>query len=586
MTTTRDVPARPRATGARGASLPRGVGRWVVLVAVLWFLATFLIAPNLYSFVTVLNPQKGTFLSLVTELVAVPRVQRAVVNSLVIAVLSVITVNIVGIAQALILEAVKVRGRTILTIAYAIPLVFGSVSAVTGYSMVYGSNGILTHGLRAVFPALSADWFSGMAAIWFVHTFTMTGYHFLFLRPAIRRVDFSLVEAARSLGLSPMRAMLTVVVPILRPMILASVLMVFIGAANSFAAPNILGGTDYQMLAPLIQALTGLGRVDMSALLGLSVAAVTGTLLVWALREERRARVFGGSKAGRPFKRVEVRNPLVVVLVHAVAYVLAAINFTPVLVTILLSLSTPEAIRRGRIDGNFTLANYADVASNPGVAQPIINSLVMCAIAIPLALVIGTFVAQLAHRTRNRATDALQLSLFLPYFLPGILIAVGMLITFGSPMPLVANQVLVGGFWILPLAYVVVLLPTVARFMGAAYAGLDPALDEAGASLGARDLRRTLTITLPLLLPILMQVAALGFNATFDEYTLSVMLYNVNNRPLGVTLAALAASQDPNLVGTATAYVVINTFVSLGVILFADYMARRVAQRQTAEVDR
>ncbi|MDO5533573.1 MAG: iron ABC transporter permease [Propionibacteriaceae bacterium] len=573
-------------TATKASRYRRAVARWAALALVLWFLLTFLIAPNLYSFATVLNPQQGTFASLVSDLVTVPRVQRAVVNSLLIAILSVVTVNIVGITQALILEAIRVRGRTILTIAYAIPLVFGSVSAVTGYAMVYGSNGILTRALTTLFPALPADWFSGMAAIWFVHTFTMTGYHFLFLRPAIRRVDFSLVEAARSLGLSPMRAMLTVVVPILRPMILASVLMVFIGAANSFAAPNILGGTEFQMLAPLVQALTGLGRVDMSALLGLSMAAVTGTLLVWALREERRARVFGGSKAGRPFKRIEIRSPVVSVVIHVIAYTLAAINFTPVLITILLSLSTPEAIRRGQIDGQFSLANYIDVASNTGVAQPIVNSLVMSAIAIPLALIIGTFVAQLAHRTRNRATDALQLSLFLPYFLPGILIAVGMLITFGSPMPLVGNRVLVGGFWILPIAYVIVLLPTVARFMGAAYAGLDPALDEAGASLGARNLRRTLTITLPLLLPILMQVAALGFNATFDEYTLSVMLYNIHNRPLGVTLATLAASQDPNLVGTATAYVVINTFLSLGVILFADYMSRRVAQRQTAEVDR
>lgn len=84
---------------------------------------------------------------------------------------------------------------------------------------------------------------------------------------------------------------------------------------------------------------------------------------------------------------------------------------------------------------------------------------------------------------------------------------------------------------------------------------------------------------LPALTPVLLQVAALGFNDTLSEYTVSVMLYNINNKPLGVTLGTLAAEQDPNLVGLTTAYVVTITALSIVVVLFADRMALRASRR-------
>ncbi|SDH61861.1 iron(III) transport system permease protein [Leifsonia sp. 98AMF] len=566
-------PARPILVSRVGRIA--GVVGLVAIIA--WFLVTFLYWPNLSIIHSALFPPTGSFFDTIHALAASEQVQSALTNTIIVAVVSVVTVNIVGIAQAFLLEAFHLRAKAFFAIAFAVPLVFGSVSAVTGYAAVYGSNGLLTHAMLSVFPGIPPNWFSGILAVILVHTFTMTGYHFLFLRPAIRRVDFSLVEAARSLGVRPIRALASVVLPVLRPTLLAAVLMVFIAAVGSFAAPNILGGGHFTMIGPLIQALTAFGRPDMSAVLGLGLGILTAALLVLVLRTERRAALFAGAKSAKPFQPLRIHRSGARVALYGAASILAVINLAPLVTTLLMSLSSPAAIRNGSI-GAPTLENYIHVFTSSAQLGPLLNSLLLCAIAIPAALVLGVAVTHLTHRKRGLIPAALQASLLLPYFLPGVLLALGFLIAFGASSALVGGQVLVGGFWILPLAYTVALLPTVFRFVRADYASMDPALDEAARSLGATGLRRFRTIMLPLLIPVLLQVAALGFNSTFDEYTISVLLYNINSTPFGVALGTLAATQDPSTVGISTAYVVISTLIALTMVIVADRMSQRASR--------
>ncbi|MEA9987052.1 ABC transporter permease [Subtercola sp. RTI3] len=555
------------------------IGLIVLVLVLAWFLVTFLYWPNLSIVKAALFPPAGSSADSIQQLVSSARVRTAVLNTVVVAIISVVTVTIVGVTQAFLLDAFELRGRTFFTAAFAVPLVFGSVAAVSGYATVYGQNGILTQFLVSVVPEIPENWFTGLPAILVIHTFTMTGYHFLFLRPAIRRIDFSLVEAARSLGLGPIRALVSVVLPVLRPTLLAAMLMVFIASLGSFAAPNILGGGRFEMVGPLIQALTGLGRPDLSALLGLGLGLLTAALLVVVLRAEKKANLFAASKSSRPFERIRITHRSARFMLYLVAIVLAAINLAPLVVTLLLSFSETSAIRQGRISLPPTFSNYVSVFTSSAQLQPLLNSLLLCAIAIPLALVLGISFVHLTVRRRNPVSTVVQTSLLLPYFLPGVLLALGFLTAFGSATFLLGGTVLVGTFWILPLAYTVVLLPTVVRFIRADYLSMDPSLDEAARSLGAGAGRRFMTITLPLLAPVILQVAALSFNQTFDDYTVSVLLFNINATPFGVALGTLAATQDPELVGITTAYVIISTSIALVMVLTADRMARRASNR-------
>jgi putative spermidine/putrescine transport system permease protein len=77
-------------------------------------------------------------------------------------------------------------------------------------------------------------------------------YTILVLYPALVRLDPTLTEAARTLGASPVRAFLNVVVPALRNTIVATLIMVFVFALGSYLLPQILGRPQHWTLSVLI----------------------------------------------------------------------------------------------------------------------------------------------------------------------------------------------------------------------------------------------------------------------------------------------------------------------------------------------
>jgi putative spermidine/putrescine transport system permease protein len=77
-------------------------------------------------------------------------------------------------------------------------------------------------------------------------------YTVLVLYPSVARLDASLVEAARTLGASPLLAFFNVVVPVLRNTLLATLIMVFVFALGSYLLPQLLGRPQHWTLSVLI----------------------------------------------------------------------------------------------------------------------------------------------------------------------------------------------------------------------------------------------------------------------------------------------------------------------------------------------
>ncbi|MGX9142568.1 ABC transporter permease [Mesorhizobium sp. 128a] len=111
-------------------------------------------------------------------------------------------------------------------------------------------------------------------------------YTILVLYPALVRLDPTLLEAARTLGASPVRAFFNVVAPALRNTIVATLIMVFVFALGSYLLPQILGRPQHWTLSVLItdQAIYQ-SNMPFAAAMGvflvlISLALVGLTLLV------------------------------------------------------------------------------------------------------------------------------------------------------------------------------------------------------------------------------------------------------------------------------------------------------------------
>ena len=164
--------------------------------------------------------------------------------------------------------------------------------------------------------------------------------------------------------------------------------------------------------------------------------------------------------------------------------------------------------------------------------------------------------------------------LALPWLVPGTVFAVALATAFSVHAPWAGRTVLVGTLWILPLCYVVRNLPIVSRAVLAGFRGLDPALEEASASLGATRRRTLMRVTLPLLRPALAAGATLAFVTALGDFVTSIILYTYDTRPLSLEILASLRQGD---VGVAAAYGVL--LMVLSALVFAIGSERKVVTR-------
>lgn len=89
-------------------------------------------------------------------------------------------------------------------------------------------------------------------AVVIVTVYAYLPYAILPLYSTIEKFDFSLIDAARDLGATRREAYFKIFMPNIKPGIITAILFTFIPALGSYAIPQLVGGSDSQMLGNII----------------------------------------------------------------------------------------------------------------------------------------------------------------------------------------------------------------------------------------------------------------------------------------------------------------------------------------------
>ena len=527
-------------------------------------------------------------------------------NSLKLAICLVITVNIVGVSIVLLTEYFDIKGAKVLRLGYMTTLIYSGVALVTGYLFLYDSNGMLTSWLVKVIPGFNKEWFSGFRAVLFTMTFACTSNHMLFLRNAIRSIDYNTVEAARNLGAKPFKVLMKVVFPTLIPTLFSLTVMTFITGLCAMSAPTLLG---YDSINPEIVRLAGSSAADeafpqaRAALLSIILAMFTIILLTTLSSYERKGHYLSVSKTKAKLVKQKIQNPVVNVLAHIYAYVLFLIYMTPVVMIVLFAFQNYPAIRAKSLDMNqWTLINFfgqqdyefltnrgklktrvgsiSGLFANADTVGGIRLSFVLSAIAAALACVIVVVAVNYIFKNKNKKrSTVLEYSLLFPWLLPTILICYSYRTYFNSEnVWYVFNTNL---YWkenvrfLIVMAYTVVKLPFALRMIKAAFYAIDEELEDAARNLGASPLVTFLKVKLPIVLPSVLAVFALNFNALFTEYDMSATFHSSYGKSYAMVIQNMCAEEgrdgyNVNASGRRCASTVFIMIVS-GLILYLVY---------------
>jgi len=173
--------------------------------------------------------------------------------------------------------------KSVILVITVTPLFLGEVVRTYSWIVVLGNNGFVNAML------LKAGLIDAPVQLMFTHFGVVTALvhvtlpvMVIMLAAALTHIDRDYVRAAASLGAGPIRAFLTVTLPLSTPGIIAGVTTAFAWTFSAFATPQLIGGGQVNMIANLVYQL-GFASFNFPFAASLSVAGLALTFAILAL---------------------------------------------------------------------------------------------------------------------------------------------------------------------------------------------------------------------------------------------------------------------------------------------------------------
>lgn len=486
-------------------------------------------------------------------------------NSFVFASLTTVLSVVFGVGAAVLLSRTNLPGRQLFTGVVILPVMLPGLVLIVGWMAMWAPSGYVS------------SWLEINTVFWFpIDLYTLPGMAlvatsvaapivFLFCRTTVLAIDSSLEDAARSAGAGPLRALVSVTVPLLRPAVLNSALLVFAVSFEVLGLPLILGfSNDITLVStylyenwigasPPRQGLVSAGAVFL-------LACVSG-LLVARNRlvgdSARYTTVTGKATAKRVVDLGPARWPLAA-LVGSVLGVLVVVPLVGVFMTAFTTILTPLISPWSVL----TTSNFTSVFDNPIWMESIRNSLVIATVGGLLTTLAIAVISVVAHRSDFRFRGSLQQAVLWPRMMPGLVTGMAFFWSFAILDPSGAVR---GSLWGLGLAFAVRSLAIGYGVFYPALAAIGQDLDRAARTSGATWWQATVTVALRLSAPAMAACFILLFVSMLNDADPAVFLVTDETPVMGLTMLQLAATSTGGAVAAFGVIQILITVVVLGV---------------------
>lgn len=213
-------------------------------------------------------------------------------------------------------------------------------------------------------------------------------------------------------------------------------------------------------------------------------------------------------------------------------------------------------------------------------------SLLVACTATIVALPIALWVAWLLARGQFRGKALLSALVHLPLVLPPVVTGYLLLIGFGRAGPIGKFLYEVFGITLAfrwtgaVLAAVIMGFPLMVRAMRLAIEAVDPKLEQAAATLGARPTSVFATVTLPLIIPGILAGSVMGFAKAIGEFGATItFVANIPGQTQTLPSAIYSFLQVPGGEDRAIALVLWACVIALTAVALSEWLAQRVAKR-------
>jgi iron(III) transport system permease protein len=476
-------------------------------------------------------------------------------------------------ALAWLIERCDTPGRGAWHGLIVFPLLVPIPVIAIAWIIMFGPNaGWANIGLRAMTGASGPGPLNifSMTGLIVCQSFVTTPFVFLQISSTLRSMAPALEESAMMSGAGALAVFRRVTLPILRPGLLAPLILVTLITFEQFELPliiglpariNIFAYRIYNELTPS-SGLPNYGAACAISLPFLAFGLIALSLYNRATRRaERFVTITGKGFSQRKLALGRWRWPSLLFLC-AYALLGAGLPLGALLWTSLFGFTPPGRARLA--DANFSA--YATFLRDPVFWRAAANTFLVAGASALIVTALGGLIAWVVARSKWRWRQALDALSFMSLGIPAVIAALAAMVLFLS-LPIG----IYGTVWILIFAYSY-RLATSTRLTRASLTQLHPELEEAASMSGARWLATQIRVLIPLLLPTLSSAFLVIFIIGLREFTIPFVLNSPDNLVLPVLVWQLFQSGQP---APSAALGTIMILIALPMIL----MARMVGSR-------
>lgn len=527
--------------------------KYIFLIVLLCFLIGYIVVPIANVFLQVFINETGDFtFSVMGEYLSQPKNIRIIMNTLKLAVSTVLICSIIGTLLAFYINYRCSRFKMFKHLILLSPMMVPSVIIVVAFIQIYGQTGLVYSAIEQLLHyQLPAYNFGGFPGIMLVHACTIYIYYYMNIYIALQYVDHSQLEAAKSLGASKFLLFKDIIFPNIKYAFIRSTFMTFIIGIASFAAPSLIG-QGFRVLSTQIATSKANFKFQEAAaqsvvlfLIGLLALLVTQWLSKGSKSQNGvRAVPFSIKKQTHISNSNHMENIIVSIMLGFI--------IIPIIGIIYLSFNTTHSIMVDPIPHDFSLVNYIDIFTKRRAFKPYINSFLIASFVGVFGSLITVPLAYYKARYKTKLVMAEDFLVNLPFAIPASVLAINLIITFNKPSIFAFGKVLNGGFFLLPIAHLIACIPILMNSNSVAMNRINKSHEDASRGLGAGKLKTFKSIVLPSVLPALVSGTILVMTRSISEYTVASLIYSARNQP--ISIAMFDAFREASKIGVSLSY--------------------------------
>lgn len=493
-------------------------------------------------------------------------------NTIIITISSTLLSLVLGVGLAFTMAYVNVRAKKWLQLLIFLPFLIPSYISTLAWVQFFGGNGPI----QFLFNE-SVNLYS-MGGIIFVLGLSHYPLVYLMSVEVFRRIPRELKYAASTSGASGGVVFRKVIFPMALPGIASGGILAFLSNIDNFGIPAFLGiPANIRVLSTYIyEQIIGYGPSAFSRAAVLSVIlgviALIGTVVQWAIiRKSNVSETTARDTEPRYYLTRGWRN----VAESALWIFLLLTTLVPLIV--MASNSFIRAYGLSLSWENLSLKNYRYLLfEDAKTGSAIGNSVTLGLATMLICMVIGTAIAYLRFKKPSFFVKASEIIVTIPYALPGTVFALAIILMWLQPLPGVQPGIY-GTIWILLIAYITRFTVLQMRGSLTAFSQIDPSMEEAARTSGARAIVKWRSILFPLLMPGVLSGAALVFLTALTELTVSSLLWSSGSETIGVVIFSFEQAGYTTY-STAFSTLIVTAVLTMGIlfVLFEKIWKKRV----------